>query len=269
MSTWSVVRLIPAHAGKTRRPKDARGHGRAHPRSRGENRTGGAGSFAAAGSSPLTRGKPHVVVEVAGFGGLIPAHAGKTRFLPGGHGAPGAHPRSRGENKPYQVTHEIEGGSSPLTRGKHHWRFPSMVRMGLIPAHAGKTGRWRLRRGWMGAHPRSRGENLIVAVASKVWPGSSPLTRGKRAVVALADHLVGLIPAHAGKTCARWRTRTRQRAHPRSRGENTWAGCPRMVWAGSSPLTRGKLIRRDTSEGQRGLIPAHAGKTARAPISPT
>ena len=39
-----------------------------------------------------------------------------------------------------------------------------------------------------------------------------------------------------------------------------------MSVKGSSPLTRGKLIRRDTSEGQRGLIPAHAGKTSRESV---
>ena len=38
---------------------------------------------------------------------------------------------------------------------------------------------------------------------------------------------------------------------------------------GSSPLTRGKLIRRDTSEGQRRLIPAHAGKTLEGEHVPT
>ena len=51
---------------------------RAHPRSRGENRTGGAGVFVAAGSSPLTRGKRDRAVRAEALAGLIPAHAGKT-----------------------------------------------------------------------------------------------------------------------------------------------------------------------------------------------
>ena len=53
------------------------------------------------------------------------------------------------------------------------------------------------------------------------------------------------------------------RAHPRSRGENSNASraCPREE--GSSPLTRGKLQTRLARPADRGLIPAHAGKTRR------
>ena len=51
-------------------------------------------------------------------------------------------------------------------------------------------------------------------------------------------------------------------AHPRSRGENVdltafWDTLP-----GSSPLTRGKLEAPGADLTARGLIPAHAGKTA-------
>ena len=49
-----------------------------------------------------------------------------------------------------------------------------------------------------------------------------------------------LIPAHAGKTCALWATRTTTLAHPRSRGENLPEDHPEKWAAGSSPLTRGK-----------------------------
>ena len=72
------TRLIPAHAGKTRRRRPVRPSSPAHPRSRGEN--------------------PRRRVRQARLRGLIPAHAGKTLV-----GEPltedgGAHPRSRGEN---------------------------------------------------------------------------------------------------------------------------------------------------------------------------
>ena len=70
--------LIPAHAGKTIHSTNRADSCGAHPRSRGENRTGGAGVFAAAGSSPLTRGKRHRSPRTCGAHGLIPAHAGKT-----------------------------------------------------------------------------------------------------------------------------------------------------------------------------------------------
>ena len=53
-----------------------------------------------------------------------------------------------------------------------------------------------------------------------------------------------------------------QRAHPRSRGENSYAWMPSSSMYGSSPLTRGKRPARQPRAALRGLIPAHAGKTA-------
>ena len=151
---------------------------------------------------------------------LIPAHAGKTfAYYTGPHEVV-AHPRSRGENRFIIQLLPASMGSSPLTRGKLRrapgWRSPS----GLIPAHAGKT--------WIAfdgaerseAHPRSRGENLVIKAKNAQRVGSSPLTRGKP-IAAGQEQLSGrLIPAHAGKTDA-----TPLSADPIN---------------GSSPLTRGK-----------------------------
>ena len=71
----------------------------------------------------------------------------------------------------------------------------------------------------------------------------------------------GLIPAHAGKTCAAHHPRPHRRAHPRSRGENGRAGLGELSRRGSSPLTRGKHRRAAEWSCEWGLIPAHAGKT--------
>ena len=73
----------------------------------------------------------------------------------------------------------------------------------------------------MGAHPRSRGEN--------VCPGVEELG------------CEWLIPAHAGKTEWVDAPAAAAQAHPRSRGEN-------------ARLTSVSCVRG-------GLIPAHAGKT--------
>ena len=92
-------------------------------------------------------------------------------------------------------------------------------------------------------------------------PGSSPLTRGKPADWAAGLWDRGLIPAHAGKTpCSRARSASRP-AHPRSRGENSVRESTTQKVPGSSPLTRGKRQIRDERRDDRGLIPAHAGKT--------
>ena len=193
--------LIPAHAGKTPRPDSI--------------------FFSAGGSSPLTRGKHGLVFRVGGHPGLIPAHAGKTPDRRDGHGGRRAHPRSRGENPQYRSVPGTLAGSSPLTRGKLGRDNEVADRLGLIPAHAGKTSPERESYGWFRAHPRSRGENATREYASACQLGSSPLTRGKRSGNGCNGRRRGLIPAHAGKTPPRGPTESLTPAHPRSRGENS------------------------------------------------
>ena len=131
--------LIPAHAGKTIRCSSSRTECGAHPRSRGENSRRPRVLRAVVGSSPLTRGKhPDDGADGGGLG-LIPAHAGKTQPTRKTRPWPRAHPRSRGENDPFKMASAARLGSSPLTRGKHHQRAEAATRLGLIPAHAGKT----------------------------------------------------------------------------------------------------------------------------------
>ena len=74
----SLVRLIPAHAGKTARGSQAHRPCWAHPRSRGENLVGLNSGPELGGSSPLTRGKQGGQVMDTTALRLIPAHAGKT-----------------------------------------------------------------------------------------------------------------------------------------------------------------------------------------------
>ena len=237
---------------------------RAHPRSRGENAVLWVAMRADGGSSPLTRGKRGFVGGHAGGRGLIPAHAGKTTGACHSSRWPRAHPRSRGENRNASVQSTRTRGSSPLTRGKRRWPDRFGVFVGLIPAHAEKTGRaacpLRVRR----AHPRSRGENPRRRPQVDEHWGSSPLTRGKRESSTATHTTARLIPAHAGKTSRGWRGRPSERAHPRSRGENIVQSLPALKNVGSSPLTRGKPQLEDPASPSVRLIPAHAGKTAAA-----
>ena len=96
--TCRDLRLIPAHAGKTRRTPVPCKNSAAHPRSRGENFVAAIDILMGAGSSPLTRGKRGVLLRALSGPGLIPAHAGKTYPASSALVASGAHPRSRGEN---------------------------------------------------------------------------------------------------------------------------------------------------------------------------
>ena len=259
--------LIPAHAGKTIARARRASTRRAHPRSRGENVIVVRVLAALTGSSPLTRGKP---VERDGGGrgvGLIPAHAGKTEDARRATKPARAHPRSRGENASDGVGLGWPGGSSPLTRGKLTVIVSLLIRMGLIPAHAGKTARTHTSPAPKRAHPRSRGENNFEINPGWQALGSSPLTRGKPNDTSTVAHNTRLIPAHAGKTHALVVSHRSPGAHPRSRGENHRMKSVAASLMGSSPLTRGKLLRRDNRRHVRGLIPAHAGKTGTVVVS--
>ena len=157
-----TVGLIPAHAGKTTISKLLPTENRAHPRSRGENLAEGEVGCNRIGSSPLTRGKlTRRDSDVPGRG-LIPAHAGKTLcgFSPSSTNP--AHPRSRGENFWCIAERSCAKGSSPLTRGKLLSVLGGSLSPRLIPAHAGKTQRCDVCRITAPAHPRSRGENVVL-----------------------------------------------------------------------------------------------------------
>ena len=133
--------LIPAHAGKTQTLQSTGKPSEAHPRSRGENSTRPHKRTIFRGSSPLTRGKLDEGAKSETGHGLIPAHAGKTRRRGRSSSMTGAHPRSRGENVRTLRAAAAGVGSSPLTRGKLAEWDGGGVRVGLIPAHAGKTPR--------------------------------------------------------------------------------------------------------------------------------
>ena len=153
-------RLIPAHAGKTSRPRATTANPAAHPRSRGENGLATLARSLSCGSSPLTRGKLLARAHDVDHGRLIPAHAGKTPPISKTRPARPAHPRSRGENDRRRNAETRARGSSPLTRGK---RAPH----GPLPYREL-------------AHPRSRGENMSAVGSARTPSGSSPLTRGKQ-----------------------------------------------------------------------------------------
>ena len=71
-------RLIPARTGNTRKPTPPIPCVPAHPRSRGEHRESISMRFDSCGSSPLTRGTPHLSCLRCGDDRLIPARAGNT-----------------------------------------------------------------------------------------------------------------------------------------------------------------------------------------------
>ena len=99
----SMVRLIPACAGKTSQPISKVCTAGAHPRMHGENSRGCRKNAPSGGSSPHARGKPRFASAVPWIRRLIPACAGKTHARDVEPVGTGAHPRMRGENTPLKT----------------------------------------------------------------------------------------------------------------------------------------------------------------------
>ena len=112
---------------------------RDHPRIRGEHGPHRLIHALDAGSSPHTRGARVQRLQGRRLEGIIPAYAGSTRG-PGKAVAPGGdHPRIRGEHMNDDVRFNVDGGSSPHTRGARSTTLPDPNRKGIIPAYAGST----------------------------------------------------------------------------------------------------------------------------------
>ncbi len=153
-------------------------------------------------------------------------------------------------------------GSSPRIRGKQDALAERPVGRGLIPAHTGKTLPYPGAGVGVRAHPRAYGENKQALGGLTTFLGSSPRIRGKPALVLRGAVVVGLTPAHTGKTAQIRRRPFRQRAHPRAYGENSASLPSLLISPGSSPRIRGKHEVSRLLQLGLGLIPAHTGKTA-------
>ena len=114
----------------------------------------------------------------------------------------------------------------------------------LIPARAGKTSVHQSPRTAPTAHPRAGGENGYLSVFRVTGLGSSPRGRGK--------------PSRRSVSA------DRVTAHPRAGGENRPVPSLPDPRVGSSPRGRGKLLDPIRINPRKRLIPARAGKTARA-----
>ena len=135
----SILRNIPAHAGKTCSNASKPPTNMEHPRARGENvqiKTAGTKRF---GTSPRTRGKlAGLYLNLTPFRN-IPAHAGKTWWPARATRPAQEHPRARGENVGEKHIPTLSRGTSPRTRGKLGAAVGFDFAARNIPAHAGKT----------------------------------------------------------------------------------------------------------------------------------
>ncbi len=135
---------------------------------------------------------------------------------------------------------------------------------GITPAYAGKTTIVCIVFLHFRDHPRLRGENKCLKLIWKQVKGSPPPTRGKP-VNCLAVPVVNRItPAYAGKTVFIYCVGCFSQDHPRLRGENVMRLWAWLLRQGSPPPTRGKPVSFLDPQGEAGITPAYAGKTAQA-----
>ena len=178
-STRRDGRIIPAHAGQTRRDISTSGRSPDHPRACGANGKISSKTMVRTGSSPRMRGKLRVERGRDDKIRIIPAHAGQTHGRRYMADRTPDHPRACGANSTKYNARHMPTGSSPRMRGKP-LRFLVFDPCGrIIPAHAGQT-RARSRRPYPPTdHPRACGANPNTVIPVTATAGSSPRMRGK------------------------------------------------------------------------------------------
>ena len=145
-------------------------------------------------------------------------------------------------------------------RGKETGQQRTKKKVGITPAHAGKsplqhpavTGCWD--------HPRACGEKQTCRCRNDRKPGSPPRMRGKVLSNTNFTSSSRITPAHAGKRCSVFSFKFYFWDHPRACGEKK--GVERMVSRrkGSPPRMRGKVCGHGQGTLPLGITPAHAGK---------
>ena len=181
------LRIIPARAGFTPRPRRRHRLFRDHPRSRGVYITRTIGPGGSPGSSPLARGLRIAVSKPTERERIIPARAGFTWTSTAVRESRWDHPRSRGVYSTPTTRTSTRNGSSPLARGLRAADAASLGGEGIIPARAGFT---------RGARHPPRDER-----------GSSPLARGLHDEQLRLEERGRIIPARAGFTAPSYKSR--------------------------------------------------------------
>ena len=172
-----------------------------------------------------------------------------------------AHPRACGANGDTDMHFNQDFGSSPRVRGQLVRAGGERLHGRLIPARAGPTcAIWSMAKRFS-AHPRACGANCHLCFLQSLPSGSSPRVRGQPAARRRLRHGQRLIPARAGPTSGRDRSRPVLPAHPRACGANYCCQAVTVTVVGSSPRVRGQRAGGPVRLAFLRLIPARAGPT--------
>ena len=131
--------IIPAHAGLTAFTHGECQTSRDHPRACGAHISSSKNLHFRQGSSPRMRGSLCATNDTTGGYGIIPAHAGLTTNFASAFIFRRDHPRACGAHNPNMNASRSATGSSPRMRGSQSHDGKCLLRLGIIPAHAGLT----------------------------------------------------------------------------------------------------------------------------------
>ena len=132
-------------------------------------------------------------------------------------------------------------GSPPRMRGKVEQMLVDPVGDGITPAHAGKRHGICYGAAGLEDHPRACGEKPRDYERLYWYIGSPPRMRGKAEAAEAITQVIGITPAHAGKSTAQAALLHVSEDHPRACGEKSIAYRTASIWWGSPPRMRGKV----------------------------
>ena len=151
-------------------------------------------------------------------------------------------------------------GSSPHTRDKFGSLYGGVINGRIIPAYAGQIPRICRISESLRDHPRIRGTNARLYLATAIGSGSSPHTRDKYDLRVNRRLLERIIPAYAGQMSLFRLFYRLLQDHPRIRGTNLSLLPNDKLPEGSSPHTRDKFINSFVTLKWSRIIPAYAGQ---------
>ena len=152
-------------------------------------------------------------------------------------------------------------GPSPRGRGRQGDARNPDVAERTIPAWAGETPMTFEDSRNATDHPRVGGGDPTVRLTGHVSGGPSPRGRGRREIAGCCANPIGTIPAWAGETSMRSRSRLSLRDHPRVGGGDTFSIPSSLGNLGPSPRGRGRPVDALTNAETLRTIPAWAGET--------
>ena len=220
-----------------------------------------------AGSPPHAWGRPRIRERVPVLRGLTPTRVGTTAPVVAHACTAWAHPHTRGDDPDSRSYIRVAGGSPPHAWGRRLKDDSIICPTRLTPTRVGTTPNGpaskpiSIRR----AHPHTRGDDRPARAGDRQGRGSPPHAWGRRRRGRDSGSWRGLTPTRVGTTDLSELRAQRVKAHPHTRGDDTWETPQELFDEGSPPHAWGRPDALDDRRGLPGLTPTRVGTTRCTP----